>query len=52
VLDAMKAYIQAATERRGAELSKIQAVGELRGELHRATRQMIMWAKYGIEPSR
>lgn len=50
VIDAMNAYIEAATARRGAELSELQAAGELRGELHRATRRMIMWAKYGIEP--
>jgi hypothetical protein len=52
VIDAMNAFIEAASARQGAELSELKAVGELRGDLHRATRRMIMWAKYGIEPSR
>lgn len=50
VIDAMNAYIEATGKHRGAELSELKSVGDLRGELHRATRRLIMWAKYGVEP--
>ena len=49
VLNAMNAFIEASSARPGAELAKLKAIGELRGDLHRATRRMIMWAKYGVE---
>lgn len=46
LLDAMKVYIEAARGLRGAELATLQAIGEAQGELHRATRRLVMWAKY------
>jgi hypothetical protein len=48
LLDAMQAYIEAAGTVRGAELSTLKSVGDARGELHRATRRLVMWAKYGV----
>ena len=46
VLDAMQAYIDATAISKGAGLTKLKSVGDARGELHRATRRLIMWAKY------
>jgi hypothetical protein len=52
LLDAMNAYIEAAKRTSGAELGTLQSVGDARGELHRATRRLVMWAKYGVASNR
>lgn len=48
LLDAVAAYLAAHDEVKGQELASLQRAAAAQGEMHRATRRLVMWAKYGV----
>ena len=48
LLDAVAAYLEAHTEMKGQDLLSLQRAAAAQGEMHRATRRLIMWVKYGV----
>lgn len=47
LIDAVMAYVEAHAAMRGQDLMSLQRAAAAQGEMHRATRRLVMWAKYG-----
>lgn len=47
LIDAVMAYVDAHAAMKGQDLMSLQRAAAAQGEMHRATRRLVMWAKYG-----
>lgn len=47
LIDAVMAYVEAHAAMKGQDLTSLQRAAAAQGEMHRATRRLVMWAKYG-----
>jgi len=50
LLDAVAGFVEASRDMQGQDLMSLQRAAAAQGEMHRATRRLVMWAKYGIGP--